>query len=188
LQADNYANQAITPQVAYLMNSVLKDVIKLGTGRGVLKAGLKRDDIGGKTGTTNDQKDAWFAGFNSDVVTVVWVGFDQPKSLNEYAAKAALPVWVEFMKTALQDKPEHSMPQPSGIVSVRIDPITGRLANNAQSNSIFEYFTENTVPTKTYQVETNFHHVDDDESHAPVTHAQDDYFGDDDNDDDIRLF
>lgn len=147
INPDTYAEQSVSPQVTYLMNSVLKDVITQGTGRGVRDAGLKRSDLAGKTGTTNDQKDAWFTGFNSDLVTVIWVGFDQPRSLHEYAARAALPGWTEFMKIILANKPEHHMPQPPGIVSVRINPETGNLATNWDRNSIFEYFTETTVPT-----------------------------------------
>ncbi|MFX7106270.1 hypothetical protein ABTI05_19180, partial [Acinetobacter baumannii] len=83
--------------------------------------GLNRSDLAGKTGTTNDQKDAWFAGFNSDLVTVVWLGFDTPQSLHEYANKAALPMWAKFMKIALHGKPEHTMPEPPGIVRRYLD-------------------------------------------------------------------
>jgi len=146
LSADTYAEQSINPQVAYLMNSALKDVIAHGTGRGVQAVGLKRNDLAGKTGTTNDQKDAWFAGFNSDLVTVVWVGYDQPRSLYEYAANAALPSWAEFMKLILTKKPEHHMPQPPGIVSARINPDTGNLTTHWDKQSIFEYFIDSTVP------------------------------------------
>lgn len=149
ISTDTYAEQAISPQVAYLMNSALKDVITHGTGRGVRQAGLTRTDLAGKTGTTNDQKDAWFTGFNSDIVTIVWLGYDQPRSLHEYAANAALPGWTEFMKNALANKPEHHMPQPPGIVSVRINTETGKLASHWDQNSVFEYFTESTVPTQT---------------------------------------
>ena len=151
-----YAQQVIKPQVAYLMNSVLKDVITEGTGKGVSASGLQRADLAGKTGTTNEQKDAWFAGFNSDMAAVIWLGFDQPRSLHEYAARAAVPGWTEFMKLILGNKPEHHMPQPPGIIAVRIDPNTGKLASPGTTGSILEYFTEDTVPTESAgEAETN---------------------------------
>lgn len=140
------AAQVIKPQIAYLMTSALRDVVLHGTGRQVRALGLTRSDIAGKTGTTNDQKDAWFAGFNSDITAVVWVGFDQPRSIGEYGAKAALPIWTNFMKIALAGKPEHTMPQPPGIVSVRIDPVTGKAAQSWQKNTMFEFFLEENTP------------------------------------------
>jgi penicillin-binding protein 1A len=87
------------------MANILKDVIQHGTGRAALKIG--RDDLGGKTGTTNDAKDAWFAGFNGKLVTVAWVGFDQPTTLGrrEYGGVAALPIWTNFMGNALKGTP-----------------------------------------------------------------------------------
>lgn len=140
-----YAPRVITPQNAYLIDNVLQDVIRKGTGEGALV--LNRSDVSGKTGTTNNEVDAWFSGYNSDIVTTVWVGFDNPNSLYEYGAKAAIPIWVEFMEQALQGRPEHSMSQPSGIVTVRIDPSTGLLATPDQKNAIFEIFREQTAPT-----------------------------------------
>ncbi len=145
---EKYAEQSISPQIAYLMTSILKGVIKQGTGSAVIDTGLVRKDLAGKTGTTNQQKDAWFAGYNSNLATVVWVGYDQPRPLYEYAATAALPMWADFMKIALANKPEHTMPQPPGIVSVRIDPETGKLASAWQKNAIFEFFTKETIPQK----------------------------------------
>lgn len=139
------APRAITAQNAFLITSALQDVIRRGTGEGALV--LHRNDVSGKTGTTNDQLDAWFSGFNSDLVASVWIGFDNPTSLYEYGAQAAIPIWVEFMEQALAGKPEHVMAQPSGIVSVRIDPNTGMLAGPEQKNAVFEYFTEQTSPT-----------------------------------------
>lgn len=115
--------RAITPENAYLMNSVLQDVIRQGTGHRANALG--RRDIAGKTGTTNDQMDGWFAGYNGDVVTTVWVGFDQRKSLNEYGADAALPIWIDFMRIALANKPEHTMSQPPDIVRLRVNPYSG---------------------------------------------------------------
>lgn len=160
--ADQIAPQVINPQLAYLMTSVLKDVILHGTGVGALS--LNRSDIAGKTGTTNDQMDAWFTGFNSDVVTSVWVGFDQPRTLFEYGADAALPMWVDFMRNELHDKPIHTMPEPAGIVSARIDPRTGLLAYPGQ-NGIFEYFTEESVPG--HQAAQNYNYNPSDQEETP---------------------
>ena len=109
---------------------------------------LKRDDIAGKTGTTNREVDAWFSGFNRHVETTVWVGYDQPRSLNEYGGQAALPIWVDFMKVALANMPEETMAPPDNIVSARIDPDTGLLAQPEQENAIFEVFRADTVPTE----------------------------------------
>jgi membrane peptidoglycan carboxypeptidase len=105
------------------MTSAMRDVIQHGTGWRARSLG--RQDIAGKTGTTNDQKDGWFAGFNSDLVTISWIGFDQPISLDEYGAQTAQPMWIAFMTKALAGKPEHSMPQPPGIAVMNIDPSTG---------------------------------------------------------------
>lgn len=141
-----YAPRVITAQNAYLMTNALKDVITYGTAKKALA--LKRSDLSGKTGTTNNQKDAWFSGFNSDLVATVWVGYDQPQSLYEHGAQAALPIWVDFINSALAGKPEHSLEEPSGITTARIDPVSGKLARPNQQNAIFEIFTNNTVPTE----------------------------------------
>lgn len=130
----------------YIMHSLLQDVITRGTGRRARALG--RDDIAGKTGTTNDQRDAWFSGFNHDLVATVWVGFDQPRSLgrSEYGAAAALPIWLDFMTVALADKPASLMPQPPGIVTVKIDPETGKRAAPGAQNAVFEIFREENTP------------------------------------------
>lgn len=140
------APRVMDERVHYLMISMLKDVVRLGTGQRALV--LNRDDLAGKTGTTNDQKDAWFAGFSPDLVTTVWVGFDQPVTLGRWAfgSNTALPIWVDYMATALADKPARPYEQPAGIVSVRIDPVTGLLAAPGQPDAIFEYFREEDVP------------------------------------------
>jgi len=140
------APRVITLQNAYLMTQALRDVVQSGTATSAKVLG--RDDIAGKTGTTNEQVDAWFSGFNSRLVATVWVGFDeQRKSLHEYGARAALPIWINFMRQALSGTPEATMPQPADIVTVRIDPATGLLAAPGQSNAIFESFTKDTAPT-----------------------------------------
>ena len=120
-----YAPRVISPENAFIMTSILRDVVKFGTGRRALA--LKRNDLAGKTGTTNEFRDAWFSGFNGNVVTTAWVGFDQPEPLgrHESGAKAALPIWIDFMRVALKDSDETPLEQPEGIVTVMIDAETG---------------------------------------------------------------
>lgn len=140
------AQRVISPQNAFLINSTLHDVIERGTAK--LAKNLGRSDLAGKTGTTQNQVDAWFAGYNPDVVAVSWVGFDQPQSLHEYGAQAALPIWMQFIQKALKGKPDHPMLQPEGVVSVRIDPLTGRRANANDTVAQFEYFMLPFLPDK----------------------------------------
>lgn len=146
-ELDPATPRAISPQTAYLMTSMLQDVIKDGSGRLALQMGRK--DLAGKTGTTNDYMDGWFAGYNRDLVVTTWMGYDEPKSLKEYSRTTALPIWVYFMDQALRGKPENMQPEPPGLISVRIDPATGLLARADQTDAIFETFTESTVPTTT---------------------------------------
>lgn len=142
--ADLVAPRVISAQTAFLINSALQNVIQHGTATAAKV--LNRQDIAGKTGTTNDQVDAWFAGYNRDLVVTTWIGFDTPHPLHEYAARLALPVWIDFMKIALQDKPEHSLSEPSGIISLGINPNNGLRARPNQLNTITEYFTETELP------------------------------------------
>ena len=139
------APQTISPQIAYLITNTLQDVIKFGTGRRARV--MKRNDIAGKTGSTNQQKDAWFVGYNTHLVTATWVGYDQPQSLHEYGAQAALPIWIDFMGKALQQQADLPWTQPSTLVSVRIDPRSGWATTAQQSNSIFEIFRRDHVPS-----------------------------------------
>jgi penicillin-binding protein 1A len=145
-QAPQPAKRVISPQNCYLMTSMMRDVITGGTA--IRARQLGRGDLAGKTGTTNDLRDAWFAGFNSDLVAVSWVGFDQPASLGsgETGAHAALPMWIDFMREALRGKPEKPLTRPPGLVTVRIDPDTGLLASSNQQNGIFETFPAENVP------------------------------------------
>ncbi len=141
------APRVISPQNHYLMNSMMRDVITQGTARKALELG--RQDLAGKTGTTNDQKDAWFCGFNRSLVAVTWVGFDTAKPLGrgEVGGKAALPAWMAYMKDALQDIEEIPLKMPSDMITVRIDPGTGKRARINQKNAIFEVFREeNALP------------------------------------------
>lgn len=140
------APRVIPEDIVFLMNSALKDVIQHGTA--IAAKSLNRSDIAGKTGTTNDQVDSWFAGFNSDIVVTAWIGFDTPKSLHEYAAGLALPMWIDFMKVALKGKPESTLKQPENVVAVRIDPVSGLLAKPNQENAIMEYFRNKEVPAE----------------------------------------
>jgi penicillin-binding protein 1A len=144
--AKNLAPQIIRPQVAYLLADMMKDVIRRGTG--VRARSLNRDDIAGKTGTTNDHHDAWFNGFNGDLVTSVWTGFDQDRSLGdgEEGAHVAVPTWTYFMHEALAGAPKHGPPVPDGIVTVRISPETGLLASADNPSGIMEKFIEGNLP------------------------------------------
>jgi penicillin-binding protein 1A len=136
------------PRVNYIMNSMLRDVIKRGTGRRALELG--RSDLAGKTGTSNDEHDAWFNGFNMKYVASAWVGFDSQKSLGrrEPGGRAALPIWKDYMRVALDGVPEKTPKQPEGIVSIRIDAQTGLLASGAGGETLFEIFRAEHVPTQ----------------------------------------
>ncbi len=141
---DVIAPRVIPEDVAFLMNSALMAVVQHGTAQEATV--LNRHDIAGKTGTTNEQVDAWFAGYNPDLVVTTWVGFDTPRPLYEYAAKLALPIWIDFMKVALKDKPDHEMKMPANIVEVPINPVNGLIAKPNEPNVIPEYFKEGTLP------------------------------------------
>ena len=143
----NLAPQIIKPQTAYLLADMMADVIKRGTGQRART--LNRDDIAGKTGTSNDFHDAWFNGFNGDIVTTVWTGFDADRSLggfDDQAARVAVPTWTYFMHEALAGSARHPVPVPEGIVSVRISPQTGLLASSDNPNGIMEKFIEGNLP------------------------------------------
>ena len=147
-QGFSAAKRIMTPQNNYIMNSLLRDVVRYGTGRKAMKLG--RGDLAGKTGTTNDQVDAWFNGFHPELVAIAWVGFDSPKTLGRYetGGRAALPMWIDFMKEALKDVPEEELKPAIDMVTVRIDPKTGLLAQPETLNPIYETFREQYVPTE----------------------------------------
>jgi len=144
--AKTIAPRVISAANAYLMTDLMRDVIRRGTGRRALT--LKRDDIAGKTGTTNDRRDTWFSGFNADIVATAWVGFDQERSLGpgEEGGHTALPMWVYFMGEALAGRPEHRLPQPEGIVSARISASTGEPARGNDPDAMFELFLAGKLP------------------------------------------
>ena len=147
-QTPAVAERIVDGRTTYILNSILEDVIKKGTGRRALALG--RPDIAGKTGTTNESKDAWFSGYNADYVTTVWTGYDQPESLGrrEFGGTVALPIWMSYMGAALKDKPPHTQPEPEGILSLRIDPVSGRAASPSTPNAYFELFkSEDTPPS-----------------------------------------
>ncbi|HZQ62809.1 MAG TPA: penicillin-binding protein 1A [Casimicrobiaceae bacterium] len=123
--AGKNAEQAIDPRNAYVMTSLLHDVVRYGTGARV--ASLGRNDLAGKTGTTNENVDAWFCGYNAAIVGVAWIGFDQPRTLgnNETGSVAALPIWMSYMSKILKGTPEATLPMPEGLINVRINPETG---------------------------------------------------------------
>lgn len=155
------AERAIEPQTAYIMTSILQDVIQSGTATKAKE--LHRSDLAGKTGTTNNQMDAWYTGYNTSLVATVWVGYDEPKSLDEYGSQAALPIWMKFMGAALKDVPEKQPVQPRGLITVKIDPVTGHLARPDQPNAVFEIFRQETVPTQTARPQ----HEDDSDAITP---------------------
>src|SRR5690606_6109082 len=114
------APRAIDPRVAYQMVSMMRDVVQRGTGTAAKVLG--REDVAGKTGSTNDHRDAWFSGFGGDVVTTVWVGRDDFRSLGyrEYGGKAALPIWIDYMRVALEGRPVAANEPPDGMVKVSV--------------------------------------------------------------------
>ena len=150
--AGNPAPRVISKPINFLMNSLLRDVVDRGTAT-LAKKLLERNDLAGKTGTTNEQRDAWFNGFTPDIAASAWLGFDNshPLGKGETGGKAALPMWVEFMKTALEGVPEAPLAPPDGIVQAYINPNDGLLLNENNNAGIWEYFTAETAP-KTYSV------------------------------------
>ncbi len=139
------APRILSPQISFLMNSLLRDVVRRGTATRAKV--LNRGDLAGKTGTTNDQRDAWFNGFTADIVATAWVGLDNSKPLGraEVGGRAALPMWIEFMRTALANLPEKELLPPEGIVRVRIDPETGLRALPGRPGT-WEYFRSRYMP------------------------------------------
>ena len=151
--SDLYAKPAqpqrvISAQNAYLVGDMMRDVVRRGTGRRAYNT-LRREDLAGKTGTTNDRRDAWFSGFNGDLVATAWVGFDQERPLGRYeeGGRTALPMWIYYMDEALEGVAEHAMQRPPGIVDVRINPETGLVTSDAR-NSVFEKFRIEEVPDR----------------------------------------
>jgi penicillin-binding protein 1A len=140
------AERAITEQNHFLMHSILRDVIQQGTARKARSLG--RGDIAGKTGTTNDQRDAWFNGFNHHLVTTTWLGFDnvEPLGRGEVGGRAALPAWIDYMRVALNGIEEVIPDMPPKMVTMRIDVDTGEPVGAGSTNAIFEVFEIDKAP------------------------------------------
>jgi penicillin-binding protein 1A len=126
----------------------MADVIRLPHGTGHRALVLGRTDLAGKTGTTDDSKDAWFNGFNTKLVTTVWVGFDQERPLgeSEEGARTALPIWIRYMREALKDVPQEKLPMPDGLVQLRVSPETGTLVSAENPDGMLETFMVNHLP------------------------------------------
>lgn len=147
LEGRQYAPQVIDEQNAYIMRSMLQDVVRVGTAVKAKKA-LQRNDLAGKTGTTNDQKDAWFAGFAGGEAAIAWVGFDKvtPMGRKEAGGTAALPMWIDYMQENLAGLPEAVAVQPAAVTMVRISKTTGLRVPVGAENSMFEVFRTDNVP------------------------------------------
>ena len=135
----------IDPRNAFIMTDMLKEVIKSGTAKRAKR--LKRSDIAGKTGTTNNLIDAWFAGYNPDIVTVTWMGYPQPKPLGkkETGSRAALPIWIDYMESILNDYPIKMLAEPEGILPLKVKKYEGTLASQ-DDDGIYEYFYDEFLP------------------------------------------
>ncbi len=141
------AERVVNPQNIWIMNDLTRDVVRRGTGARAYRE-LKRDDLSGKTGTTNEQRDAWFAGFNPSVVAVAWVGFDDfsPMGQGETGSRTALSIWIDYMRAALKDMPVKPVARPADIVTIRINRETGCPAKTGDGNAEFEVFMADRVP------------------------------------------
>ncbi len=142
-----HAEDAISPQTAYIITNLLQGVVERGTG---WRARALKRPVAGKTGTTNNLNDAWFIGYVPHLVAGVWVGYDDERPLgrNETGSRAAAPIWVRFMKEALKDVPPENFPIPDGVEFVKIDPKTGLLATPSTKDPVFEVFKVGTAPKK----------------------------------------
>lgn len=148
LPAAKPREQVMAADEAYLTTSLLRSVVERGTGRAAQALGRP---VAGKTGTTNRAKDAWFVGYSTEIVAAVWVGYDDalPLGFGEAGSKTALPAWIDFMKRAHDKRPATEFPRPASIVTMQVDPRTGRLPYPGQTDSVSEEFLDGTVPTET---------------------------------------
>ena len=155
------SDQVVEPDIAYLITYLLEGVVQRGTG---WRVRILNRPVAGKTGTSDDNKDAWFVGYTPDLVAGVWVGFDDERSLGKFAtgAQAAIPIWIEYMTQVMSGRPPRDFPVPPGIVFAKIDPETGLLATPETESPIFEAFQEGTEPKEA--------------SPGRVTVPQDDFF------------
>jgi membrane carboxypeptidase/penicillin-binding protein len=146
------ASEVVSPATAYLVTSMLEDVVNAGTAAQVRSLGF-RLPAAGKTGTTNDYRDAWFIGYTPRLVAGVWVGYDQPRTIvrNGYAAQLAVPMWTRFMMAATRGAAAHRFRAPDTVVAVQICPLTGKVASDAcrrdpQVALYTEHFAHGTAP------------------------------------------
>jgi len=142
----HYAPRVVEARNAFIMRTILQDVVRYGTA--VRANVLNRRDLGGKTGTTNDQHDAWFSGFNSHLVATAWVGFDKhiPLGSKETGGRASLPMWIEYMRFALKGVKNDRLVEPDGMVTMLIDAKTGKLAGANSRKTLFEHFRSEYAP------------------------------------------
>jgi penicillin-binding protein 1A len=143
---ETQAPRVLSAENRFLMTHMMGDVVRAGTARAAMAIG--RQDLAGKTGTTNEFKDAWFAGFQSEAVSVAWVGFDEPATLGagEAGGRAALPIWIEHMRDVLRDQPEkHPVPPPNVVVRY-VRPESGALASDSDPGAIREFFIAGIEP------------------------------------------
>ena len=148
------AKKILSAEEQYVLQDMLQDVIQRGTAKRAKV--LNRQDLAGKTGTTNRQLDAWFNGFSSNLVASVWVGFDQPKSLGEYASQAALPIWIDFMSKALNKMPVLITSKPKGVIADYIDTKTGlRVSKNTQNSKLEVFQSESHLSQYDYSKQSN---------------------------------
>lgn len=148
------AKSAIDPRNAFIITTMMQDVVRRGTAARVAQLG--RSDLAGKTGTTNDLVDAWFAGFQPNLVAVAWMGFDQPRTLgrSETGAQAALPIWMKYMSIALKHTPQAKISPPDGVVSIQINSLTGLPVTDGDTG-VAEYFYQEAVPIAKIQTDSS---------------------------------
>ncbi len=141
------SEQVIDPRIAFMTSYIMRDVVESGTGRRVKSIGRP---VAGKTGTTNDFRDAWFIGFTPSLITGVWLGFDQEVSLGkqEVGGRAAAPIWLYFMEKVLKNTPVENFPTPDGIVFVKVDAKTGQPASESENGTIYECFLDSAQPSE----------------------------------------
>ena len=151
-EAQVKVEQVIDPRIAFMTSYVMQDVVESGTGQRVKRLGRP---VAGKTGTTDDTRDAWFMGFTPSLVAGVWVGFDQERSLGrqEVGGRAAAPIWLYFAEKALQGMPVEVFPIPEGIVFTKVDSKTGAPAKPSTRGGIIECFLEGTTPANAQTVD-----------------------------------
>ncbi|MGE5524308.1 MAG: penicillin-binding protein 1A [Rhodospirillaceae bacterium] len=146
-RAGDTAERAIDERNAFIMTSIMRDVVRMGTAARAMKLG--RNDLAGKTGTTNDFVDAWFCGFNQSLVGIAWIGFDQPQTLgrNETGGSAALPIWMGYMGAVLKGVPEEAFSAPPGVVAAKVDPATGLRVGDSGPGTV-DYFYQEFLPAE----------------------------------------